>query len=72
MNVLDNLPFQIDVPALLQEMHVRPGSRHEPEILDLVKQAEGIARPKAVFKLVFIEAKGSTRSRPRGSSSRAG
>ncbi len=59
MNVLDNLPFQIDVPALLREMHVRPGSRHEPEILELVKQAEGIARPKAVFKLVFIDAKGA-------------
>jgi hypothetical protein len=58
VNVLDNLPFQIDVPALLRDMHVRPGSRHEPELLDLVKQAEGIARPKAAFKLVFIEGKG--------------
>lgn len=58
MSVLDNLPFQIDVPALLAEMHVRPGSRHEPEILKLVEEAQGIARPKAVFKLVFIESKG--------------
>jgi hypothetical protein len=58
VNVLDNLPFQIDVPALLQAMRVRPGSRHEAEILDLVKQAEAIARPKAAFKLVFIEGKG--------------
>ena len=58
MNILDNLPYRIDVPALLQEMHVRPGSRHEPEILEMVKQAEGIARPKAAYKLVFIEDKG--------------
>lgn len=58
MNVLDNLPFQIDVPALLKDMHVRPGSRHEAEILDMVQQAQAIARPKAAFKLVFIEGKG--------------
>jgi hypothetical protein len=58
VNVLDNLPFQIDVPTLLQDMRVRPGSRHEAELLDLAKQAEGIARPKAAFKLVFIEGKG--------------
>lgn len=58
MNLLDNLPFQIDVPTLLQDMRVRPGSRHETEILDLVKQAEAIARPKAAFRLVFIDGKG--------------
>jgi hypothetical protein len=58
VNVLDNLPFQIDVPALVAAMRVRPGSRHEAEVLELVKQAEAIARPKAAFKLVFIEGKG--------------
>jgi hypothetical protein len=58
VNILDNLPFQIDVAALLRDMHVRPGSRHESEILDLVKQAEPVARPKAAFKLAFIEGKG--------------
>ncbi len=58
MNVLENLPFQIDMPALLQAMRIRPGSRHEPEFLTFVGQAESIARPKAAFKLVFIEAKG--------------
>jgi hypothetical protein len=59
VNVLDNLPYQIDVPALVEQMRVRPGSRHEAELLSLVKQAEGIALPKAVFKLVFIEGKGA-------------
>ncbi len=58
MNVLENLPFQIDVPALLEAMHVRPGSRHAPEILKLVNEAQGIARPRVAYKLVFIQAKG--------------
>lgn len=58
MNLLENLPFQIDVPGLLEAMHIRPGSRHAPELLDLVAQAQDIARPRAVYKLVFIQAKG--------------
>lgn len=66
MNALDNLPFQIDEPALLREMHIRPGSRHEPEFLTLVKEAVSIARPKAVFKLVFIEGKGADTIRAEG------
>lgn len=66
MNVLENLPFHIDVPALLAEMRVRPGSRHEGELLELIKQAEAIARPKAAFKLVFIEDKGPDTIRGEG------
>jgi hypothetical protein len=58
VNLIENLPFRVDTPALLAAMRLKPGSRHEAELLDLVKQAEAIARPKAVFKLVFIEAKG--------------
>ena len=58
MNILSDLPFQIDVPALLAAMRVKPGSRHESELLGLVDEARGIARPKAGFKLVFIESKG--------------
>jgi hypothetical protein len=58
VNVLDNLPFRIETDALVAAMRVRPGSRHEAELVDMIKQADGIARPKAVFKLAFIEAKG--------------
>lgn len=58
MNTLNDLPFQIDVPALLAEMRVKPGSRHEKELLRLVDEAKAVARPKAGFKLVFIESKG--------------
>ncbi len=58
MNILSDLPFQIDVPVLLAEMRVRPGSRHEKELLRLVDEANAVARPKAGFKLAFIESKG--------------
>jgi hypothetical protein len=58
VNILENLPFKVDVPGLQESMRIRPGSRHEPEFLKLVDEALPLARPKAVFKLVFIEAKG--------------
>jgi hypothetical protein len=58
VNIIENLPFRVDAAALLAAMRVRPGSRHEGELLALVKEAEAIARPKAAFKLAFIEGKG--------------
>ncbi len=58
VNVIDNLPYRIDTAALVAAMRVRPGSRHESELLGLVKEAEAIAHPRAAFKLVFVEAKG--------------
>jgi hypothetical protein len=58
VNVLDRLPFQIDTATLLQDMRVRPGSRHEVELLELVEEAKAVARPRALFKLVFIAGKG--------------
>jgi hypothetical protein len=58
VNILDNLPCQIDVPALLAKMRVRPGTRRESELLTLIQEAQSVARPKAGYKLVFIESKG--------------
>ena len=49
MNILDNLPFQIDTPALVAAMRVRPGSRHETDLLRLIDEARQVARPKAGF-----------------------
>jgi hypothetical protein len=58
VNILENLPFEIDEPALLKAMHVRPSSRHESELIALVHEAQAIARPKGAFKMVFIQDKG--------------
>jgi len=66
VNILDNLPFQIDTPALVAAMRVRPGSRHETDLLRLIDEARQVARPKAGFKLVFIEEKGDDTIRAEG------
>ncbi len=56
--VLDPLPFDIDVPALFQKLHVRAGSANAAEVRALVAEAAAIARPKAVYRVAFIEARG--------------
>ena len=53
--IIDHLAFSVDVPAFGERLHVR--SRDLEEIRRLVAEATAIARPKAVYKLAFIEAK---------------
>lgn len=54
---LDRLPFHVEVEPLLKKLHIRPGSGNEREFRHLVELAEEVARPKAIYKLAFIEAK---------------
>lgn len=55
--VLDPLPFQVDAASLQRKLHIRPDSAHEQEFRRLLAQAEAIARPRAIYKLAFIEAR---------------
>ncbi len=57
--VLDSLSYTLDVPTILQLLHVRQGSSREIEVRKLIAEAEVIAAPKAVYRLVFIDDKGS-------------
>jgi hypothetical protein len=54
--VIDPLGYSLDVPALLERLRVR--AQHRDEIGELVAEAEAVARPKALYKMAFIEAKG--------------
>jgi hypothetical protein len=53
--VFDPLPFSIDVAALCEKMRVR--AAHRDEVSRLVDEAVTVARPKALYKMAFIEAK---------------
>jgi Vitamin B12 dependent methionine synthase, activation domain len=55
--VLDPLPFQLEFTSLQQALHIRPGSEAEQDLRRLVDIAESIARPKAIYKLAFIDTK---------------
>lgn len=58
MEILSEIPFRIDVAALLTSLRIPAGSDRAREIRRMVKAAQKIARPKAVYDRCFIEKKG--------------
>ena len=55
--VLDPLAFELDLPKLLTVLRIRPGSSRVTEVERLADEARQIARPRAIYKQAFIEAK---------------
>lgn len=56
--VLDPAPFRMDIEALLKAVRMPPDSEELPRLRELAAQAERVARPKAVYRPAFIDAKG--------------
>ncbi len=56
--VLDPLAYSLDTQQVLQALRVQEGSGREAEVRRLIAEAEAIAVPKAVYRLVFVEEKG--------------
>lgn len=61
MEALDKIPFSVDMPALLRSLRIPSGNDREREVRRMVKAAEKIAKPKAVYDLCFIEKTGDDR-----------
>ncbi|MBM4456896.1 MAG: vitamin B12 dependent methionine synthase [Chloroflexi bacterium] len=57
--VLNPLPFQIVLPQLFQTFRVREGSATAEEVGRLAAEAQAIGRPKAIYRLGFIDEKGA-------------
>jgi hypothetical protein len=55
--ILDPLAFQVELETLQQALHVRPDSEAEADLHHMVEAAQSLARPKAIYKLAFIDAK---------------
>ncbi len=53
--VLADIPFRVDMSDLRRRLHVVEGSGHDDELRELAAQAEAVARPKALFKVAYIE-----------------
>jgi hypothetical protein len=56
--ILDPLSYRVETGSLLAALHVREGSRHADTVLRLADEAERLARPKAIYKIAYIETKG--------------
>jgi Vitamin B12 dependent methionine synthase, activation domain len=56
--VINRVPFHIDLESLEKTLHFETRSPLLQELLTLVEEAERIGRPKALYKLAFIDEKG--------------
>jgi len=56
--VLENISFQIDVEALKNKLHIKGEGNHTKELEELVEEAHSVGKPKALYKVSFIESKG--------------
>jgi hypothetical protein len=55
--VLNHIPFTPDITALRKYLHIREGSAEINQLEVMVKQAQAVANPKAIFKVTSVEKK---------------
>ena len=55
--ILDDIPFVPDVAALARRVRVKETSSHYTELVQLLDSAATLARPKALYKLAYIDVK---------------
>ena len=58
MEILQKMPVQMDLDALLARVHVAKGSDDMKDVLELASSALSVASPKVVYDALFIEEKG--------------
>ena len=56
--VLRDIPWQVDSEALLARLHIPADSPHAGEALRLAAEAGPVARPKAMYRLAYIDERG--------------
>ena len=55
--VLDDISFQVDVAQLMRKLHINEDSSYAKDFQQTVAEAQAVARPKALYRLSFIESK---------------
>ena len=59
MPTLADIPFKLDPAALMEKIRIEPDSEDAREFEQFLEQVRSVARPKALYREVFIEARGS-------------
>ena len=51
------IPYKIDAPALKEKLRIKPGTDSEKKLEALVEAAQEIGRPKALYRVAYIDSK---------------
>jgi hypothetical protein len=57
--ILTDVPFEIDSDQLIQKLHIPNQEGHIEKFKELVNCARSVARPKAMYKISYIESRGA-------------
>lgn len=55
--ILDTIPYEPNVSALTKRLRIKPGSPYVAELQDLIDTAKSLAKPKALYRVAYIESK---------------
>jgi len=66
MHVLTEIPYSLDTTALMAQLQIDPSSEDAEDLDELVRTAERIGRPRAIYREAFVEAKGEDTVRMAG------
>ncbi len=56
--ILENLPYQIDLEHLKKTLKIKDGSGMGEKVEDLSRKAQAAGRPKACYRVAYVESKG--------------
>jgi hypothetical protein len=56
--VLDALEYRIDRPSMLARLRLKEGSGRAEKVEGLIREAEAVAHPRAIYRMAFIESRG--------------
>ena len=54
-----DIPFTLNANQLFEQLRIKAGTDHAKELEDLVSKVQEIGRPKALYKVSFIDEKGT-------------
>ena len=57
LTIIDAIPFQPDQAALLRQLRIKEGNPYRGDVQRLADEAQEIARPKALYKVAYIDAR---------------
>ena len=55
--VIDQIPFEIDLADLKSKLRIRSGSTLERDLENLAREAEALARPRALYGVAFVDSR---------------
>jgi len=57
MEILSEIPFELDIDTLLARLHINRGSEDAKDIQHLAESTISVARPKAIYEVSYIQYK---------------